>query len=73
MRACVHQDASAAEVLLVGGANLNVVETDLGFSPLMFAASQGSAPVVKLLLQRGALVNAKSKVGAGRGHLHTSP
>lgn len=45
MRASVQSDAGVARDLLAAGSQLEVVDSDLGFTALMFAASQGSTQV----------------------------
>ena len=54
-------DVNAIRVMLDQGANVNVVDP-LGRTPLMYAAASDALPlgVVKLLIERGADVNAKS-------------
>jgi uncharacterized protein len=52
----------AVRRLLTRGANVNVAEPWFGETALMWAASENHGPVVKLLVESGAAVNAKSKV-----------
>ena len=55
-------------VLIDHGAQVNAKETLRGTTPLMWAADEGHADAIKLLLQRGADIAAKSSpVERGRG------
>jgi ankyrin repeat protein len=44
----------AIKVLLDHGAQINAKETLRGTTPLMWAADEGHAPAIQLLIQRGA-------------------
>jgi len=55
-------NVAAAELLLKAGANVNAVELWGQQSPLMWAAAQRQAPMIKLLLAHGAEVNARGAV-----------
>jgi len=46
----------------MNSANINAVDKN-GWSTLMFAASQGEADIVRILMSRGADPNLKSKEG----------
>ena len=54
--------ADAVRRLLTRGANANVVEPSFGETALMWAASENHAAVVRLLVESGAAVNARSTV-----------
>ena len=59
-------DAEKVRVLLNGGADVNAT-SDFGRTPLTVAAAQaGSAPIVKLLLERGASVSQVALTSAAR-------
>ena len=62
-----HQNVKVAEALLDRGAAVDERDRD-GFTPLIWAANRGAARLVKLLLDRGADVNAKTtqKHNSGR-------
>ena len=47
--------------LLTHGADINATENNKDQTPLMWAAAEGHADVIKLLIDRGANVNARSK------------
>ena len=49
--------------LVEAGAQVNAQATDIGYTPLLWAASSGSAEHVKLLLQFGADPQARDKWG----------
>jgi cytohesin len=55
-------NVSAVAALLKAGANPNVNESSRGQTALMWAAARGHAPIVKLLLDGGAQVDARSAV-----------
>lgn len=59
------RDASAFKILLDHGADATAAEPGLGFTSLMYAADSevGPAERVKNLIERGALVNAKTADG----------
>ena len=46
------------QILIENGANVNLPYAMLNTTPLMTAAHHGNADIVKLLLERGANVNA---------------
>src|SRR6185503_11702271 len=50
--------------LIQGGADLNVKDRRGGATPLMYAAAYGSLETTKLLLDKGADVNARNTGGA---------
>src|SRR4029453_564762 len=56
-------------LLLDNGANANAKENSKSQTALMWAASEGHPAAAKLLIERGADVNARSKIvaAAGRG------
>jgi ankyrin repeat protein len=62
-----HQNVRLAEALLDSGAPVDSRDKD-GFTPLIWAANRGAVKLVKLLLARGADVNAKTtqKHNSGR-------
>jgi ankyrin repeat protein len=51
---------AAAKVLIANGASVDVLESWRGQTPLMWAAAQGHADVMRLLIEAGADVNARS-------------
>jgi uncharacterized protein len=53
---------AAAKVLLANGASVDVVESWRGQTPLMWASAQGHADVMRLLIEAGADVNARSAI-----------
>jgi ankyrin repeat protein len=53
-------NVSAVAALLKAGANPNAKEDARGQTALMWAAARGQAPIVKLLVDRGAQVDARS-------------
>jgi len=66
----------AVTALLTRGANVNATDTSKGQTPLMWAAAENHAPVVRVLLSKGADVRARSATGftalmfaARQGHL----
>jgi len=54
-------DAIIVRRLLTGGAALSAV-TSRGETPLHLAARSGETEVIRMLLQKGATIDAKSKV-----------
>ncbi len=56
------RDRARVKALLANGANVDAV-TESGMTPLMYAASNGSAEIVQILLDTGAQVNAKRNDG----------
>ena len=56
------RDRARVKALLANGANVDAV-TESGMTPLMYAASNGSAEIVQILLDSGAQVNAKRNDG----------
>ena len=54
-------DPVTLKALLVAGAKVNVAEENQGQTPLMYAAGENHANAVKVLIEGGADVNAKSK------------
>lgn len=63
-----HLPLQACRVLLDAGAPLDK-KASSGGTALMFAAAAGYTDVVKLLLERGADVNATVKVGVDRTNM----
>ncbi|MGI9165307.1 MAG: ankyrin repeat domain-containing protein [Pyrinomonadaceae bacterium] len=61
-RAAEMRDRARVRALLANGANVDA-PTESGMTPLMFAASNGSAEIVEILLDRGAQVNTKRNDG----------
>jgi ankyrin repeat protein len=49
------------ELLLSNGANIEIIDDERGSTPLIGASSSGMVNAVKLLISRGANVNALSK------------
>jgi ankyrin repeat protein len=62
MTAARSGSVDAVRRLLTRGANANVAEPWFGETALMWAASENHAPVVRLLVESGGAVNARSKV-----------
>jgi len=61
-------NVDAMKVLLDHGAEVNAKETLRGTTPLMWAADEGHASAIQLLIQRGADIKARSNaVERGRG------
>lgn len=62
-----HQNVKVAEALLDRGADVNEADRD-GYTPLLWAANRQATKLVKLLIARGADVNAKTteKYNSGR-------
>ena len=54
---------AVAEILLQRGAQVDLQSEDRGYSPLMDAAQAGSADLVRLFLERGALPDKSGKDG----------
>lgn len=50
----------AARALIVRGANVNAAETWMGETAVMWAAAEGHAPMVKLLAEAGAALDARA-------------
>ena len=46
--------AQTVKLLIEHGADLNITDTEEGFTALMFAAAEGQTEVVKVLLSNGA-------------------
>ena len=67
--ACQGGKLDCVEILLDAGSAINVCDDDDDFTPLILATFCGQKEVLSLLLQRGALVDAKSK-RFGRTALH---
>jgi ankyrin repeat protein len=57
-------DRSGVEALIAQGANVNLRDRRGGVTPLMYAAALGSTDTMRLLLDKGADVNARSALGA---------
>src|SRR5690606_26234553 len=62
MAAARSGNVRAAEALVKAGANVNAIELWGQQSPLMWAAAQRQAPMVKFLIANGAEVNARGAV-----------
>ena len=62
-------DLSQCESLLAIGANVNHVHVVNNFTPLHEASLNGRAPVVELLIDHGADIEAKTRIGATPLHL----
>jgi hypothetical protein len=65
-----------ASLLIDAGADINRLSGDRGYSPLMDAVQKGDIAMVKLLLEKGSLIDLRSKDGqtalilcAGRGDI----
>src|SRR5688572_31872969 len=54
----------AVTALVEAGADVNAADPQLGHSVLMLAVRSDNAPIVKLLLTRGAKLDARTRVGA---------
>lgn len=54
---------AAAELLLKNGANVNIVDTEFGNTPIFAAAAFNQTEMVKFLISKGAKLNAKNKAG----------
>jgi ankyrin repeat protein len=62
-RAIKKGDVQGVRKLLVTGADVNVTNR-FGWTPLMYAACQGSTPIIRALITAGADVNAVNDFGA---------
>jgi ankyrin repeat protein len=63
LHTCAHTgNAEAAKALLARGAKVDAGDTWRGQTPLMWAAAQGHAAMVRVLVEAGADVNARSTV-----------
>jgi ankyrin repeat protein len=63
LHTCAHSgNVDAAKVLLAHGASINAGDSWRGQTPLMWAAAQKHPPMIKVLLEAGADVNARSTI-----------
>eukprot|EP00730_Choanoeca_flexa_P003533 TRINITY_DN11436_c0_g1_i1.p1 TRINITY_DN11436_c0_g1~~TRINITY_DN11436_c0_g1_i1.p1 ORF type:complete len:101 (+),score=7.07 TRINITY_DN11436_c0_g1_i1:174-476(+) len=63
--ACANDHAHLAVLLLNNGASANLLGGRPGFAPLHHAAANQNAPLISLLLARGAEVDARNEVCQG--------
>eukprot|EP00730_Choanoeca_flexa_P003535 TRINITY_DN11436_c0_g1_i6.p2 TRINITY_DN11436_c0_g1~~TRINITY_DN11436_c0_g1_i6.p2 ORF type:complete len:170 (+),score=15.97 TRINITY_DN11436_c0_g1_i6:1849-2358(+) len=61
--ACANDHAHLAVLLLNNGASANLLGGRPGFAPLHHAAANQNAPLISLLLARGAEVDARNELG----------